>query len=287
MDLLLTVTAAQVRLTGAGHQTCAPVMAGCGRAWPRRSTKAAGPGPGLGLPARAEAGPRPAAGAAGAGPGGPAAGRIVPARPGRAASWAGCWRRRSGRISRCGSAWRCRRSWPGCRGRRCPGPDGRGPLALHPLVSLYRKADAAAARVLPGPLRIVVAIASPDTGGGAVLDYERELRNVLAAVRAARQDAADVRVVPFATPAAIREELDRGPAHVLHISGHGAPGLLQLENEDGSARPVTAGRVPGPGDPAGPDAAGDHLGGLLHRRRRQRGRGLVRGPAVRARARRR
>ena len=88
----------------------------------------------------------------------------------------------------------------------------------------------------------MVAIASPD-GGGALLDYERELRNVLAAVRAARQDAADVRVVPFATPAAIREELERGPAHVLHISGHGAPGVLQLENEDGTPRPVTAGQL--------------------------------------------
>jgi tetratricopeptide (TPR) repeat protein len=73
-----------------------------------------------------------------------------------------------------------------------------------------------------------------------VLDYERELRNVLAAVRAARQDAAEVRVVPFATIAAIRAELDRGPAHVLHITGHGAPGTLALENDDGSARPVTA-----------------------------------------------
>jgi tetratricopeptide (TPR) repeat protein len=119
-----------------------------------------------------------------------------------------------------------------------PGPDGR-PLALHPLVSFYRKADAAPPRTLPGPLRIVVAIASPDDGGG-VLDYERELRNVLAAVRAARADAADVRVVPFATLAAIRAELDRGPAHVLHVSGHGAPGLLYLEDEDGTPRPVTA-----------------------------------------------
>ena len=120
-----------------------------------------------------------------------------------------------------------------------PGPDGRA-LALHPLISLYRKADAAAERLLPGPLRIVVAIAAPDTGGGPVLDYERELRNVLAAVRSARQDAADVRVVPFATVAAIREELDRGPAHLLHISGHGSPGRLDLENEDGSACPVSA-----------------------------------------------
>ena len=85
-----------------------------------------------------------------------------------------------------------------------------------------------------------MAIAAPDTGGGPVLDYERELRNVLAAVRAARQGAADVRVVPFATLGAIRAELDRGPAHVLHLTGHGSPGILALEDEDGSARPVTA-----------------------------------------------
>ena len=120
------------------------------------------------------------------------------------------------------------------------GPDGRGPLALHPLVSVYRKTAAAPGRRLPGPLRIVVAIAAPGTGGGGVLDYERELRNVLAAVRAARQGAADVRVVPFATVGAIRAELDRGPAHVLHLTGHGSPGTLALEDEDGSARPVTA-----------------------------------------------
>jgi len=121
-----------------------------------------------------------------------------------------------------------------------PAPDGRGPLALHPLVSVYRKTGAAPGRRLPGPLRIVVAIAAPDTGGGPVLDYEQELRNVLAAVRAARQGAADVRVVPFATIGAIRAELDRGPAHVLHLTGHGSPGTLALEDEDGAARPVTA-----------------------------------------------
>jgi len=120
-----------------------------------------------------------------------------------------------------------------------PGQAGR-PLALHPLVSLYRKTTAGAVRPIPGPLRIVVAIAAPEIGGGAVLDYERELRNVLAAVRSARQSAADVRVVPFATPAAIRAELERGPAHVLHVSGHGAPGMLDLEDDDGSALRVTA-----------------------------------------------
>jgi len=33
-----------------------------------------------------------------------------------------------------------------------PRPDGRGPLALHPLVSLFRKTDAASARLLIAPL---------------------------------------------------------------------------------------------------------------------------------------
>jgi tetratricopeptide (TPR) repeat protein len=121
-----------------------------------------------------------------------------------------------------------------------PSPDGRGPLALHPLVRLYRKAQTGTARLLPGPLRIVVAIASPDDAGGGVVDYERHLRSVIAAVRQARQDDADVRVVPFAVLAEIRAELERAPAHVLHLYGHGAPGRLELENEDGTARLVTA-----------------------------------------------
>jgi hypothetical protein len=30
------------------------------------------------------------------------------------------------------------------------------------------------------------------------------------------------------------------PVHVLHLSGHGRPGLLELEREDGNARQVTA-----------------------------------------------
>jgi hypothetical protein len=79
---------------------------------------------------------------------------------------------------------------------------------------------------LAGPLRIAVAIAAPRSGGGVVLDYERELRNVLAAVRAARQDAADVRVIPFATPEAIAAELDAAPVHVPHITGHGTRHLV-------------------------------------------------------------
>jgi tetratricopeptide (TPR) repeat protein len=121
-----------------------------------------------------------------------------------------------------------------------PEPATFRPLALHPLITAYRKVPAPQVRDIPGPLRIVVAIAAPSRGGGPLLDYERELRNVLSAVRAARQGDADVRVVPFATTAAIRAALDESPAHVLHLSCHGGPGTLELEDDEGSARMVTA-----------------------------------------------
>ncbi|GAA4250250.1 hypothetical protein GCM10022255_038010 [Dactylosporangium darangshiense] len=122
-----------------------------------------------------------------------------------------------------------------------PDPVDGLPLALHPHVIVYRRSALTTPARLAGPLRIVVAIASPDTGGGPLLDYEHELRAVLAAVRQARRYDARVEVVPFATTRAIRAALDLpGGAHVLHISAHGKPGALLLENEDGTAREVTA-----------------------------------------------
>ena len=248
VDVLLTVTAAQVQLTGAGINVTADhggVRPGLAEAVleSRRARARAG----LAARAQAEAGQRPeqlALSRVGQvlgesflpGPVGGELGRVLAAA------------KRAHQPVRVGLTVPA--DLAGLPWEMLPSPDGGGPLALRELVSLYRTADAPAARALPGPLRIVVAIASPE-GGGAVLDYERELRNVLAAVRAARQDAADVRVVPFATPAAIREELERGPAHVLHISGHGAPGVLQLENEDGTPRPVTAGQLVGLAIPPG------------------------------------
>ncbi|TMM36101.1 MAG: CHAT domain-containing protein [Actinobacteria bacterium] len=114
------------------------------------------------------------------------------------------------------------------------------PAALHELVRVYRQVDTAAVDLMPGPLRILVAIASPLSGGSGVLDYERELRNVLAAVRSARVSQAQVRIVHFATTAAIHAALEQAPVHVLHLSGHGSPGRLELEDDDGVARPVSA-----------------------------------------------
>jgi len=121
-----------------------------------------------------------------------------------------------------------------------PDPRSSRPLALVRLVNVHRRAPASPPAKVPGPLRILVAIASPDHGGGPMLDYERELRNVLAAVRTARQVDADVRVVAFATTAAIRSALEAAPAHVLHLSGHGSPGSLVLEHDDGAARTIEA-----------------------------------------------
>jgi tetratricopeptide (TPR) repeat protein len=130
----------------------------------------------------------------------------------------------------------CERQWARAPWEALPDPrDGR-PLVLHPLMNVYRRAPGASPPSVPGPLRILVAISSPDGDGGAVLDYERELRNVLAAVRAARQGDARVRLVPFATTAAIRAALEVEPVHVLHVSGHGSPGRFVFEDDEGNAR---------------------------------------------------
>src|SRR5262245_46343161 len=113
------------------------------------------------------------------------------------------------------------RRWWSCRGRP-PARRGRcGRWGLDPLVRMFRLVVARPVAARPGPLRILVAIAAPLTGGGQVLNYEQELRNVLAAVRQAR---ADVRVVPFATTGEIRAALAAYPAHVLHLSGHSVRG---------------------------------------------------------------
>ncbi|MFC0027997.1 tetratricopeptide repeat protein [Micromonospora chaiyaphumensis] len=121
-----------------------------------------------------------------------------------------------------------------------PEPVTGRPMVLHELVSVYRRVEAAGSRsaVVPGPLRIVVAIASPESGSGPLLDYERELGSVLDAVHGAHRSRAVVRIVPFATTAAIRAVLDEDTTHVLHLSAHGAPGILHLEDEQGRARSV-------------------------------------------------
>jgi hypothetical protein len=71
-------------------------------------------------------------------------------------------------------------------------PGGTGPLALDRSVQFYRRVPvdgAVPGMAIPGPLRILVLIASPDTGGGELVDYERELRLILDSVDPARTRA--------------------------------------------------------------------------------------------------
>jgi len=60
-----------------------------------------------------------------------------------------------------------------------------------------------------------------------------------------------VRVVHFATTTEINTALRQEPVHVLHLSGHGLPGLLELEDENGDARHVSADQFVADAVPAG------------------------------------
>ncbi|MEV7099501.1 CHAT domain-containing protein [Amycolatopsis sp. NPDC051045] len=120
------------------------------------------------------------------------------------------------------------------------------PLCLQPSVRLYRQAAGLGPTVrpdVPGPLRVLAVVASPDTGGGQLLDYEYELSRILDEVEAARQDSdAYVRILNWGSLTAIREALTEERFHVLHVSCHARPGELLLETEDGGVDRVRAER---------------------------------------------
>ena len=148
-----------------------------------------------------------------------------------------------------------------------PNPDGTvdaagaTALALHRNVALYREVGglgAVAAYKVRGPLRILVAIASPDSQNvtGELLNYEAELARIVAAVDPARRGAdAHVHVLSDGSLAAIRSALtaEAEGFHVLHLSCHAQPGELILETADGERDPVSAQRLLTEGLPAGVD----------------------------------
>ncbi len=130
-------------------------------------------------------------------------------------------------------------------------PDGRL-LALQPPVVMMRRPAGLApapADLLAGPLKILVAVGAPDEGasGGAVLDQERELQNILDAVETARHDEnCDVRILEVGHPDVIGAAIASDAYHVLHLSCHGLPGALELEDEEGRAVRVTAAELLAP-----------------------------------------
>ena len=140
------------------------------------------------------------------------------------------WRRWAGARWCCTATWRCTGWWAGW-------------------------ATAPAHRVR-GPLRLLVAIASPETGDAELLDYEAELARIVAAVEPARKRGeAYVRVLNEGSLAAINAALSEDPEgfHVLHLSCHARPGELLLETAGGQPDLVSAERLLEEGVPAGAD----------------------------------
>jgi tetratricopeptide (TPR) repeat protein len=136
---------------------------------------------------------------------------------------------------------------------------GGSPLVLHRNVAAYRLitgSGTAPAHRVRGPLRLLVAIASPETAEAELLDYEAELARIVAAVEPARRRGeAYVRVLNEGSLAAIHEALAQDPEgfHVLHLSCHARPGELLLETAGGKPDPVGARRLLEEGVPAGAD----------------------------------
>jgi len=125
-------------------------------------------------------------------------------------------------------------------------PGRAAPLGLHDRVDMYRAVTLAhppSAIQVRGPLRILAVIASPDVGGGELLDYEAELADIISAVNPARRaEGAFVEILNWGSLAAIKMALQQRRYHVLHISCHAQPGELVLENAAGKADLVTASR---------------------------------------------
>ncbi len=127
--------------------------------------------------------------------------------------------------------------------------DGSVP-ARHPAVRVSRRISSHTVGMpvpTPGPLKILVAVGTPDEGQtpNVALDREAEIGAILDAVGAAAgSERAEVQVLEVANADTIARALNgalaRGGFHVLHLSGHGSPTSIELETEDGAALPTTA-----------------------------------------------
>ncbi|GAA0486448.1 hypothetical protein Ade02nite_10230 [Paractinoplanes deccanensis] len=121
-----------------------------------------------------------------------------------------------------------------------------GPLALVGGVSVRRQARAAQpARRMPasaGPLRILAAVAAPEETRTAntPLDVEAEMQALLDAMAdPATGVGGQVRILEVASLPQIKAALGESDFHVLHLSAHGSPDVVELEDEDGDPKPVS------------------------------------------------
>jgi tetratricopeptide (TPR) repeat protein len=118
-------------------------------------------------------------------------------------------------------------------------------IALEPGVHVRRRPSGIERQPQPAlahPLKILVGVAAPTHGVvGEVLDWERELHTILAAVEPqARLGGAEVRVLEVTSIERLGQALERDAYHVVHLSGHGRPGKILMDDEDGGAVEVDA-----------------------------------------------
>jgi tetratricopeptide (TPR) repeat protein len=103
--------------------------------------------------------------------------------------------------------------------------------------------DRPATPPLPGPLKILAAVAAPDETetDNPPLDIEAEMQVLLDAVsdlELGAYDHAQLRILEVASLTEISKALSADQYHVLHLSAHGSAAWVELEDEDG--RPVRA-----------------------------------------------
>jgi len=120
------------------------------------------------------------------------------------------------------------------------------PLVLQDRIELYRsiaRAEPVPAINIPGPLRILAVICSPERGRGELLDYEAELARILDIVNPTRRNqSAYIRVLNWGSPSRVRAALLEERFHILHISCHAEPGVLIMEDDGGEEDRVDAAR---------------------------------------------
>ena len=118
-------------------------------------------------------------------------------------------------------------------------------LATVPGVRMRRRVrgiDRPGTDPLPGPLKILVAVGAPyDTRTkNPPLDIEAEMQAILDALPGlGGDDAAQAKILEVAGPQQIAAALEHDQYHVLHLSAHGSPDGVELEDEDGNAVPMS------------------------------------------------
>ncbi|WP_432843419.1 CHAT domain-containing protein [Dactylosporangium sp. CA-092794] len=90
----------------------------------------------------------------------------------------------------------------------------------------------------PGPLKILVAVGAPEHTENPALDVEAEMQAIVSVVGDVGR--AEITILEVAGPAEIAEALRRDAYHVLHLSAHGSPYGVELEDRDGNAVDVLA-----------------------------------------------